>query len=106
MTGRWTGKILLKTFHLTVLCAAHAVERPRCNGDDFFPLQTLNLSGPPDVVIRAMTQTVIIALSPADDTTAIYNQLPRRGIVESMRVLLHFTHQVYTAPDFVKATEN
>lgn len=53
-----------------------------------------------------MTQTVIIALSPVDDTTAIYNQLPRRGIVESMRVLVHFTHQVYTAPDFVKATEN
>lgn len=49
-----------------------------------------------------MTQTVIVALSPADDTTVIYIY----SIVESMRVLLHFTHQVYTAPDFVKATEN
>lgn len=106
MTGRSTGKILQKSFHLTVLCAAHTVERPCCNGDDFFPLQTLNLSWPPHVVIRAMTQTVIIALSPADDTTVITNQLPRRSIVESMRVLLHFTHQVYTAPDLVKATEN
>lgn len=69
-----TGKVLQKTFRLTVLCAAHTVERPCCNGDDFFPLQTLNLSRPPDVVIRAVTQTVIIALSPADDTTVIYNQ--------------------------------
>lgn len=106
MTRRSTGKVQQKTVHLTVLCAAHTVERPRCNGDDFFPLQTLNLSGPPDVVIRAMTQAVIIALSPAEDTTVIYNQLPRRSIVGSMRVLLHSTHQVYTAPDFVKATEN
>lgn len=101
-----TGEVLQETFHLTVLCAAHTVERPRCNGDDFLPLQTLNLSRPPDVVIGAMTQTVIVALSPADDTTVIYNQLPRRSIVESMRVLLRFPHQVYTAPDFVKATEN
>lgn len=100
------GKTLQKTFDHTVLCAAHTVERPCCNGDDFFPLQTLNLSRPSDMVIRAVTQTVIIPLSPEDDTTLTYNWPSPRNIVEHVTVLLHFTYQVYTAPDFVKATEN
>lgn len=103
---RSTRKIPQRSFDLTVLCAAHAVERPCCNGNDLFPLQTLNLSWPSDMVIRAMTQTVIVALSPVDDTTLLCNWPARCSTVESVTVLVHFTHQVYTAPDFVKATEN
>lgn len=56
----------------TILCAAHAVQRPRGDGDDFLPLQPLNLSGSSNVVVRAVAQTVIVPFTPKDDTMRIH----------------------------------
>lgn len=48
----------------TVLGAADAVQRARGDGDDLLPLQALDLARPADVVVGAVAQPVVVALSP------------------------------------------
>lgn len=42
---------------------------PRSDGDDLFPLKSLNLSGSSDVVVGAVAQPVIVPFTPGDDKT-------------------------------------
>lgn len=54
---------------LTILCAAHTMQWPRSDGDDLFPLKSLNLSGSSNVVVGAVAQPVIVSFTPGDDMT-------------------------------------
>lgn len=51
----------------TILCAAHTVQWARGDGDDLLPLQPLNLSGPSNVVVRAVAQPVIVPFPPRNN---------------------------------------
>lgn len=57
--------VLYRRLPPTILCAAHAVQGARGNGDDFLPLQPLHLPRPSHMVVRAVAQPVIVTFAPA-----------------------------------------
>ena len=53
----------------TVLSAAHTVQGASGNGNDFLPLQPLDLPRSSNMVVRSMAQPVIITFAPAHKET-------------------------------------
>lgn len=56
----------------TVLSAAHTVQGAGGNGNDFLPLQPLDLPRSSNMVIRSMAQPVIVTFAPAQKKTSNY----------------------------------
>lgn len=50
--------------HLTLLSAADAVKGAGCYSNDLFALQSLDLPGSADMIIRAVTEPVVVPFSP------------------------------------------
>lgn len=63
----------------TVLRAAHAVQGAGGNGNDLLPLQPLDLPRSSDMVVRSMTQPVIITFAPVYKNMELVSAMPSRS---------------------------
>lgn len=60
----------------TVLRAAHTVQGASGNGNDFLPLQPLDLPRSSNMIIRSMTQPMIITFAPAHKNMELMSTMP------------------------------
>lgn len=79
LTSQITHLQVTKSLPPTVLRAAHTVQGASGNGNDFLPLQPLDLPRSSNMVIRSMTQPMIITFAPAHKNMELMSTMPSRS---------------------------